>query len=106
MRCVARRRLFSNNPGTAILLVVFLVGASFFALGTLLVRRDRLRGESPQHAPAREPQRATPSFEDIDALLVRADAQSIRELERLRDSDASPEIRGAAEDALIVIASR
>jgi hypothetical protein len=98
--------LFSNNPGTAILLVVFLVGASFFALGTLLVRRDRLRQQLPKPTPAPEPQRATPSFEAIDALLVRADASSIRELERLRDSDASPEIRGAAEDALIVIGSR
>ena len=102
MRCAARRRLFSNNPGTAILVVVFLVGALFFALGNALIRRDRLRAAASQSAV--EPASAT--FEDIDVLLSRGDAASIRELERLRESDASPEIRDAAEAALMVIASR
>ena len=97
-RCAARHRLLSNNSGATILLVVFLVGALFFALGTVLVRRER------RAQPA--PQRATESLERIDELLIAGDATSIRELERLRDSAGSADIRDAAEDALIVISSR
>jgi hypothetical protein len=98
MRCAARRRLLSNNSGATILLVVFLVGALFFALGTVLVRRERRAGPAPQ--------RASESFERIDHLLTLGDATSVHELERLRDSARSTEIRDAAEDALIVISSR
>ena len=102
MRCAARRRLFSNNPGAAILIVVFLVGAFFFALGTALVRRERSRVAAPQPEPAG----AAVTFEDIDTLLARGDAASVRELERLRDSGADPAIRDAADAALMVIGSR
>jgi hypothetical protein len=96
--------VFSSNPGTAILLVVFLVGALIFALGTLLVRRERLRKDAPQ--PSVEPVKTVDPYERIEALLTLSDASSVRELERLRDSGATSEIRAAAEDALIVIASR
>lgn len=95
MRCAARHRLLSNNSGATILVVVFLVGALLFALGTVLVRRAE---------PA--PQRAPESFERIDDLLTLGDATSVRELERLRDSAESADVRDAAADALIVIASR
>lgn len=90
--------MLSNNSGATILLVVFLVGALFFALGTVLVRRERREKPAPERAPE--------SFERIDQLLVAGDATSVRELERLRATAESTEVREAAEDALIVIASR
>jgi hypothetical protein len=98
MRCAARHRLLSNNSGATILLVVFVVGALFFALGTVLVRRERRAGPAPERAPE--------SLERIDQLLTAGDATSVAELRRLRDSAQSADIRGAAEDALIVISSR
>lgn len=99
MRCAARHRLLSSNSGATILLVVFLVGALLFALGTVLVRRER---RSAPPTPMRIPE----SLERIDRLLTVGDATSIRELERLRDSAQSEEIRDAADAALMVIASR
>ena len=98
MRCAARHRLLSNNSGATILVVVFLVGALLFALGTVLVRRECRAEPAPQRAPE--------SFERIDDLLTLGDATSVRELERLRDSAESADVRDAAADALIVIASR
>jgi hypothetical protein len=68
------------------------------------VRRDRLRQQSPE--PTAEPVKTVDPYERIEHLLTLGNAQGIGELERLRDSGASPEIREAAEDALIVIASR
>ncbi len=105
-RCAAQPRLLSSNSGTTILLVVFLAGALLFALGTALVRRERRTEPAPLRVPQRAPLRAPESFERIDQLLSLGDAPSARELERLRDSAQSEEIRDAAEAALMVIASR
>jgi hypothetical protein len=77
-----------------------------FALGTALVRRERRTEPAPPRVPHRAPLRAPESFERIDQLLSLGDAPSVRELERLRDSAQSEEIRDAAEAALMVIASR
>ena len=75
-----------NNPGALVLLVVFSIGAAFFAAGTALVRHERLGR--------------------IDVLLQTGDEASVRELEELRDRGPSKAIRDAAEDALLVIATR
>lgn len=90
-----------NSPGTIILIAVFLAGAVLFATGTAMLRRQRLRVQ-PMPAAAEPPD----PYARIEELLAAADAPSIRELERMRDSDASPEIRDAADAALMVIGSR
>ena len=106
MRCAARHRLLASNPGAAILLVVFLVGAFFFVLGTVLVRRERRAAQPKPAAPSAPAPISAESFERVEQLLSRGDTASVRELERLRSSGQSAEIRDAADDALIVIASR
>lgn len=100
-RCAAQRRLFSSNSGTTILLVVFLVGALLFALGTMLVRRERDTQQAPPSGPVE-----VDYFARIDELLTRGDAASVKELEALRDRDADADVRDAADAALMVIASR
>jgi hypothetical protein len=95
--------LLWNNPGAGILIVVFLVGAVFFAVGTALVRRERVVHQAPQ-SPSVPVE--VDYFVRIDELLTRGDAASVKELEALRDRNANPEIRDAADAALMVIASR
>lgn len=75
-----------NNSGTIFLLVVFVIGAICFAAGTWLVRRTDV------------------GF--VEDLLRKGDAESVRQLEELRDSAPEPKIREAAEDALLIIGSR
>jgi hypothetical protein len=80
---------------------MFVVGAIFFALGTLLVRRERLARED-----------ATPqlSVEDrldvIERLVIVGQPWCREELEGIRDRDSDPLVRDAAEAALLVIGSR
>lgn len=93
----------TSNPGAAILVVVFLIGAIFFAIGTLLVRRERFVQQAPP-----QPVQAGPVdyFARIDELLTLGNAASVRELEALRDRNEDAEVRDAADAALMVIASR
>ncbi|HTU68844.1 MAG TPA: hypothetical protein VMF11_00870 [Candidatus Baltobacteraceae bacterium] len=95
----------NNNPGVVILVVVFLIGAAFFAIGTVMVRRERRpRPASPPPQPAD----AAPFdyFARIDELLERGDAAGIRELEAMRDRNDDPGVRDAADAALMVIRAR
>lgn len=78
--------MLSNNPGVLILVVVLGIGAIFFAVGTALARRERINR--------------------IETLLAIGDPESVRELEALRDRGPSQAIRDAADDALLVIATR
>jgi hypothetical protein len=81
-----QRNLLSSNPGALVLIVVFCIGAIFFAIGSFIIRRERI--------------------ERVEALLAIGDDASVRELTALRDRAASQRLRDAADDALLVIASR
>ena len=100
--------LLSNNPAFVVLLAVFLIGALFYWLGTILVRRERKAriADAPAAVEEAAPAPAATPVETVEALLARGDAASIRELEALRDRDPSDEIRDAADAALMVIGSR
>ncbi len=79
-----------------------MVGAIFFAVGTLLVRRERLAREEE---PA-----AVLSVEDrldmIERLVIVGQPWCVDELRGIRDRDPDPLVRDAADAALLVIGSR
>jgi hypothetical protein len=101
MRCAARHRLLQNNPGATILLVVFLVGALFFALGTVLVRRERAVRE-----PAQPPETQEQRLELVERLTMVGQPWCVDELRVIREKDPDPLVRDAADAALMVIGSR
>jgi len=93
--------LLLNNPGAVILLVVFLIGAAMFAVGTWLVRRGRAVHEPAQPAETQEQR-----LELVERLAMVGQPWCIDELRVIREKDPDPLVRDAADAALMVIASR
>ena len=96
------RRLHSNRASLILLVAVFVAGAILFAIGTLLVRRER-------EAVVAEPALVL-SQEDrldmIERLVIVGQPWCVEELRSLREGDPDPFVRDAADAALIVIAAR
>lgn len=94
--------MHSNRAGLIFLVAIFVAGAIFFALGTLLVRRERLARE--------EESAAMLSVEDrldmIERLVIVGQPWCIDELRNITNADPDPLVRDAAEAALLVIGSR
>ncbi len=91
----------SNRDGLIFLVALFVVGAILFAIGTLLVRRERAAREKPPSTRTQEDR-----LDTIERLLIVGQPWCIDELRAIRDKDADPAVREAAEAALLVIASR
>ena len=94
--------MHSNRAELIFLLAVFVAGAIIFAIGTLLVRRDRAAQEE-----------ATPVLSDradrlemIERLAMVGQPWCVDELRKVIATDADPIVRTAAEDALLVIGAR
>ncbi len=77
------------------------MGAIFFAVGTLLVRRERLAREDATPVFSQEDR-----FDTIERLVIVGQPWCVDELRAIRDKDPDPLVRDAAESALLVIASR
>jgi hypothetical protein len=91
--------LHSNRAGLIFFVALFIAGAILFAIGTLLIRRDRSVRE----------QEAMPSvdrLEMIERLVMVDQPWCVDELHRIATSDSDPVVREAAEAALLVIGSR
>jgi hypothetical protein len=91
--------LHSNRAGHIFFVALFVAGAILFAIGTLLVRRDRLVRE----------QEAIPTADRLDMierLVMVGQPWCIDELRKIAGNDPDAIVRDAAEAAVMVIGSR
>ena len=72
-----------------------------FAVGTLLVRRDRAGREPAQTAETQEQR-----LELVERLVMVGQPWCVDELRTIREKDPDPLVRDSADAALMVIASR
>jgi hypothetical protein len=93
--------LHSNRTGLIFLVAVFVLGAIIFALGTLLVRRERLARESAVPSMSQEDR-----LDMIERLVMVGQPWCADELRAILNNDPDPAVRDAADAALLVIASR
>jgi hypothetical protein len=96
-----------SNPALVIYAVVFLVGAGLFVLGSLIVRAERTR--IARVAPV--PETGAPGdlelqLDYVERLAMVGQPWCVDELESLRAKAYDPQVRDAAEAALIVILAR
>jgi hypothetical protein len=93
--------LHSNRTALIFFVALFVLGAILFALGTLLVRRERIAREA-----------ATPSMSQadrldmIERLVMVGQPWCVDELRAILNNDPDPAVRDAADAALLVIGSR
>jgi hypothetical protein len=95
------RRLHSNRAGLIFLVAIFVLGAILFALGTLLVRRERLAREDTTPILSQEDR-----LDMIERLVMVGQPWCVEELRAILERDPDPLVRDAAESALLVIGSR
>jgi len=101
MRCAAPRRLRSNNAGLIFVVAVFVLGAILFAIGTLLVRRERVGREQETPILSQEDR-----LDMVERLAIVGQPWCTDELRKIVDTDPDPLVRDAADAALLVIAAR
>lgn len=113
--------MLSNNPGTLILVAVFAIGAVFFTVGTVMVRRSqRIEAANPSMLePAAESAPWTAELAGTNEVLARelridmverlamiGEPWCAQLLERARSHDPDRSVRDAADNALLLIAAR
>jgi Flp pilus assembly protein TadB len=101
LRYAAPRRLHSNRTGLIFFVAVFVLGAILFALGTLLVRRERLARKAASQSMSQEDR-----LDMIERLVMVGQPWCVDELRAILNNDADPVVRDAADAALLVIGSR
>jgi hypothetical protein len=99
-RCAAPRRLHSNRAELIVFVAIFVAGAVAFAIGTLLVRRDRIVREQEPPMPSED------RLDMIERLVIVGQPWCVEELRAILNNDPDPVARDAADAALLVIASR
>lgn len=95
------RRLHSNRAGLILLVAIFVLGAILFALGTLLVRRERLAREDTTPILSQEDR-----LDMIERLVIVGQPWCVDELRAILERDPDPLVRDAADAALMVIGAR
>jgi len=100
--------LLSSSSGGFVILVVFLIGALLFAIGTVLARRERPRREEPvdESLVIAQPGSVADRLEMIERLVMVGQPWCVDELRALLERERDPLVRDAAEAALMVIGSR
>lgn len=102
--CAVPRTLpSSSNTGLLVFLVVFALGAVFFAIGTLLVRIQ------PPHATSEISELQVDletRLDMIERLALVGQPWCVEELVSLLRAERDPLVRDAAEAALVVIHAR
>jgi hypothetical protein len=104
-----QRTLLSSNPLALFLVVLFIVGAIAFVMGTMLARERR--------APVAEVQSSAPSAAEpvldvagrldlIERLVMVGQPWCIEQLDTIRRDDPDESVREAADAALMVIGAR
>ena len=101
MRCAAPRRLHSNRTGLILLVAIFVLGAILFAIGTLLVRRERVTPEGAAPILSQEDR-----LDMIERLVMVGQPWCVEELRAMLNTDPDPLVRDAADAALLVIGAR
>lgn len=113
--------MLSNNAGTLVLVAAFVLGAVLFAMGTLLVRRERAATSADEaaaepalaHVPWTAELAGTNEViardlrvDMIERLAMIGEPWCVELLERACAQDPDVAVRDAAERALIVVAAR
>ncbi len=93
--------MHSNRAGLILLVAIFVLGAILFALGTLLVRRERLAREDTTPVLSQEDR-----LDMIERLVIVGQPWCVDELRAILARDPDPVVRDAADAALLVIGSR
>jgi hypothetical protein len=93
--------LHSNRAGLIFLVAIFVLGAILFALGTLLVRRERRAQEDTTPILSREDR-----LDMIERLVIVGQPWCVDELRAILERDPDPLVRDAADAALMVIGAR
>lgn len=108
MRCAAPPVSLSNNALAPVLGVIFAAGALLFALGTIMVRRESQAQTPVPDAviPCLSRDDLETRIDQIERLTMVGQPWCVEQLEREFLTDADERVRGAAEDALLVIAAR
>ncbi|MGB6985049.1 MAG: hypothetical protein WBD74_03635 [Candidatus Aquilonibacter sp.] len=93
--------MHSNRAGLILLVAIFVLGAILFALGTLLVRRERFAREDSTPILSQEDR-----LDMIERLVIVGQPWCVDELRKIISTDPNPLVRDAADAALLVIGSR
>lgn len=93
--------MHSNRLGLIFSVAGFVLGAIIFALGTLLVRRERIARESAAPSMSQEDR-----LDMIERLVMVGQPWCVDELRAMLNNDSDPAVRDAADAALLVIGSR
>jgi hypothetical protein len=93
--------LQSSRAGLILLVAIFILGAILFALGTLLVRRERVEREDAVPILSQEDR-----LDMIERLVMVGQPWCVDELRELKERDPDLLVRDAADAALLVIGSR
>lgn len=93
--------MHSNRTALIFFVAAFVLGAILFALGTLLVRRERLAREAAPPSMSQEDR-----LDLIERLVMVGQPWCVDELRAILNNDADPAVRDAADAALLVIGSR
>ena len=97
--------MLSNNPLAFFLVALFVAGAIFFILGTL-IQREQAAQIAPVEGPLEPVVDIATRIDMVERLAMVGQPWCVEQLGKIRDSDPDGTVRGAAEAGLLVIGAR